>query len=107
MKLTAQEDDNKFQEMIAWYNAQVFNWFSHNDKSDGLGSSGIDEVMTRIGNLDINAQVDDDAQGDDDDQGAESANMCVCCYRFFYLKCKVLIIFWGKSGMHPSGYVMA
>lgn len=78
-KLIAQEDNDEFKEMIAWYNAQVFNWFNHNDKGDGSGSSGIDEVMTRIGNLDIDAQGDDD-----EDQGAEqSANMHVCCFSFF------------------------
>ena len=77
-KLIVQEEDREFKDMIAWYNAQVFNWFNHNDGGDGSGSSGIDEVMNQIQDLDI------ETQGDDKDHGAElSADTHVCCYCFF------------------------
>lgn len=85
-KLIAQENseesDHEFKDMIAWYNAQVFNWFNHNrdNEGDGPGSSGIDEVMNQIQDLDI-------AQGDDEDHSAalsESADTYgVCSYYFF------------------------
>ena len=52
-KLAIQEKDSEFEEMIKWYNSQVFNWFNPNNKDDVSGSSGIDKVMDRMGDLDI------------------------------------------------------
>jgi hypothetical protein len=52
--------------MIAWYNTQVFNWFNRNDAGgDGSGSSGIDEVINQIQDLDIVG-----ARSNDEDHGA-------------------------------------
>ena len=48
------ENDSEFVEMITWYNSQVFDWFNPNNKGgDSPGSSGIDEVMNQIEELDI------------------------------------------------------
>ena len=72
MKLIAQEKDSEFEEMITWYNSQVFNWFNPNnyDNGDDLGSSGIDEVMIWMGDLDIyNSEME--LQGDGEDWSAE------------------------------------
>lgn len=52
-KLFAQEKDSEFEEMIKWYNSQVFDWFNPTGKGDDSGSSGIDEVMNQMENLDM------------------------------------------------------
>jgi len=94
-KLIALEEDREFEEMIKWYNAQVFNWFNHNDKGDGPDSSGIDEVMTRMEDLDI------EAQGDDEDQGADETHVC---YHFLTLISSTdhIPALWGRSGTHSE-----
>ena len=85
-KLIAQEKDSEFEEMITWYNSQVFNWFNPNnrDKGDDSGSSGIDEVMNRMGDLDIyNSEME--PQGDGEDWSAEQIHSAgtQVCYHFF------------------------
>ena len=76
-KLTAQEKDGEFEEMITWYNSQVFNWFDPNNRSKGRrgddsGSSGIDEVMNRMEDLDIyNSEMEPQDNDEDWTRSAE------------------------------------
>ena len=48
------EEDQYFEDLISWYNSEVFNWFDTNGdgEGDGSDSSGIDNVLN-IGNLTI------------------------------------------------------
>jgi hypothetical protein len=99
-KLKAQEDseDREFKDMMAWYNAQVFKWFDQDDEGgNGSGSSGIDEVMNQIQDLDIGAQ------GNDEDRSAEldiyGDSDTHVCYHFFYLLHEPeALIFWHFGG---------
>jgi hypothetical protein len=57
-KLVSQEKDSDFVEMMKWYNSQVFDWFNPakgkgRAGGDNSGSSGIDEVMNQMEDLDI------------------------------------------------------
>lgn len=69
----AQEKDIKFEETITWYNSQVFDWFDLNNKRDGddLGSSGIDEVMNQMEDMDLNSDKEDD----NEDRNAEQTQI--------------------------------
>ena len=100
-KLTAQESekDDEFEDMITWYNSQVFDWFNPNNRGkscmgDDSGSSGIDEVMNWMEDLDIisNSGMELE-QGNGEDWGApatehwqiHSAGTQVCCHFFLSL----------------------
>jgi hypothetical protein len=86
-KLITQEKDGEFEEMITWYNAQVFDWFNPNNRNKARGdddsSSGIDEVMNQMGDLDID-NLELEPQGGGEDWGAEQIGPGTqVCYRFF------------------------
>jgi hypothetical protein len=89
MRLIAEGGNGEYTDMIAWYNAQIFDWFNRcgADKDDGSVSSGIDEVMNRMEDLDIQ-DPGMGPQGDDEDWGAEQyhpARALVCRYHLFLL----------------------
>ena len=74
MKLIAHEKDEEFEKMIMWYNSQVFDWFnpSRGDKGDNSGSSGIDEVMNQMEDLDVyDSGIEPQGPGDHEDWGTE------------------------------------
>jgi len=61
------KEDKYFEDLILWYNSEVFNWFDANNGRNGSGSdsSGIDDVLN-IGNL----TIDDIQIREQDDGGA-------------------------------------
>jgi hypothetical protein len=100
-KLIAQEKDGEFEEMIKWYNSQVFDWFNPNNrgkgrKGDDSGSSGIDEVMNQMEDLNMN-NLEMELQSNGEDWSAlteqiHSAGTQVCYHIF--LSYEVPIIFF-------------
>jgi hypothetical protein len=90
-KLIAQEEDSEFEKMIKWYNSQVFDWFNPNNRGKGRkgdSSSGIDEVMNQMEDLDMNnSEMEPQSNGEDWSALTEqihSAGTQVICYHFFY-----------------------
>jgi hypothetical protein len=86
MKIAAQDKDAEFEEMIKWYNSQVFDWFSPNNKArgDDSSSSGIDEVMNRMEDLDFyDSEAEPQDDGEDRNEPIRRAETQVFCYHFF------------------------
>jgi hypothetical protein len=107
-KLVAQgkDSDGEFGKMMTWYNSQVFDWFNSNDNSkgrgDNSGSSGIDEVMNQMEDLDINSdpgielQLEDDRDGFGEDWNAEQVCLTIT---FNSMRCQSL---FQPQGAHPK-----
>jgi hypothetical protein len=99
MKLSSQ--DKEFQEMIRWYNSQVFDWFK-NDNSKGhgdLSSSGIDEVMNQMEDLVINPESGIERQLESD--GNAERVVCfiiIISISHSNMRCQSLF----KIGAHPK-----
>ena len=100
-KLTSQnldsENDSEFVEMIKWYNSQVFDWYKPNNRDTGKarggdspGSSGIDEIMIQMGDMDIHhSEMEPQDYGEgfsmQDSEPIHSAGTQVCCNFFLSL----------------------
>ena len=70
-----QDEDDKFEETIKWYNSQVFDWFnSKKGRGGDSSSSGIDEVMNQLEDLDINSDAEGHAV-DNEDRNIEQAQI--------------------------------
>jgi hypothetical protein len=103
-KLIAQEEDgdSEFEEMIKWYNAQVFNWFNPNNRGKGRkgdSSSGIDEVMNQMEDLDMNNSEMEPQSNNGEDWSAlteqiHSAGTQVIVITFFYFSYEMPITFF-------------
>jgi hypothetical protein len=87
-KLVSQEKDSDFVEMIKWYNSQVFNWFDPakgkgRAGGDNSGSSGIDDVMNQMEDLDINSELEGPGWNAEQIHSQPQAADAEVCYLFF------------------------